>query len=510
MNITELTEKYTAGIRDFRGIDLSEANLKDLNLSNANLKGAKLSVANLSGANLSEANLSEAKLNVARLSDANLSQANLTQTLLNVANLIRADLSKAQLQGASMIRVELIRAELSRANLEGALLNGSDVREAILRQANLTRSDLSETNFQGALLIAAILEQANLYRSNLSRADLTGANLKEADLRQSLINGANLSDANISYTDLSEADLTGANLSGADLSSANLTGAKLKGAILKQANLVNANFSNADLSDANLIQSELVGADLTGANLTGAKLYGVSRFGLDVKDLICDWVDLSFEGNNSRIHSLNRETIESFFNESIPTVQIFINAPITLKANAILATFFEKVSKIYPALKKPPSLEVSFRKTTISFELNNNEQLFPVAYLAIFFFNDRTVVHRYLTSILKKIKLEDYQKLTILDRKRIQQLNITFNKLTNQLTSFKELQLEYLPLETARFFQAPSQTILVNSTRQQLEVYQSPSFNEELLVRCPPAEAIENNLIKFILPSSNIFDELPN
>lgn len=507
MNITELTEKYTAGIRDFRGIDLSEANLKDINLSNANLAGAKLSVTNLSGANLSEANLQEAKLNVARLSDANLSQANLERALLNVANLIRADLSKVQLRGASMIRVELIRAELSRANLEGALLNGSDVREAILRQANLSRSDLSESNLQGALLIAAILEQTNLYRANLSRADLTGANLKEADMRQALLHGSTLNDANISYADLSEADLSGANLSGADLSNANLTGAKLKGANLKQANLVNTNFSNADLGDAILIQSDLVGADLTGANLTGAKLYGVSRFGVEVKDLICEWVDLSFEGNGSRIHPLNAQTIESFFNESIPKVQIFINAPITIKANAILANLYEKIAKIYPALKKPPSLEIGFRKTTFSFELSNNEQLFTIAYLAIFLFSDRTVVHRYLTSILKKIKLEDYQKLTILDRKRIQQLNITFNKLTNQLTSFKDLQLDYLPLETSRFFQAPTQTILVNSSSEKLEVYQSPSFDEDLLVQCPPAESIENNLIKFILPSSNIFDQ---
>ena len=42
MDINELSQQYKAGVRDFSGINLAEANLQGINLSAANLTGAKL------------------------------------------------------------------------------------------------------------------------------------------------------------------------------------------------------------------------------------------------------------------------------------------------------------------------------------------------------------------------------------------------------------------------------------------------------------------------------------
>lgn len=69
---------------DLSGLQLNEANLRNVNFSGAKLSGAALSKANLEyanlvGADLSKVNLSEANLQGADLSAALLTEANLTE-----------------------------------------------------------------------------------------------------------------------------------------------------------------------------------------------------------------------------------------------------------------------------------------------------------------------------------------------------------------------------------------------------------------------------------------------
>ncbi|MBR8025200.1 pentapeptide repeat-containing protein [Burkholderia cenocepacia] len=110
------------------GANLSDANLRGSDLSDANLSGANLRGSDLSGANLSDANLSGANLRGSDLSGANLSGANLSG-----ANLRGSDLSGANLRGANLRGSDLSGANLSDANLSGANLRGSDLSGANLR-----------------------------------------------------------------------------------------------------------------------------------------------------------------------------------------------------------------------------------------------------------------------------------------------------------------------------------------------------------------------------------------
>jgi uncharacterized protein YjbI with pentapeptide repeats len=142
-------------------------------LRNANLSWANLSEADLRNADLSEANLSEADLRNADLSEANLRNANLSE-----ANLSEADLSGAKLSGAN-----LSEANLSGANLSGAKLSWANLSEADLRNANLRWANLSGANLSGANLSWANLSEADLREADLSGAKLSWANLSEADLR---------------------------------------------------------------------------------------------------------------------------------------------------------------------------------------------------------------------------------------------------------------------------------------------------------------------------------------
>lgn len=88
-------------------------------------------------ANLRNANLSGANLNSADLRDANLKGADLRCADLRCANLRGSDLEFADLRGA-----DLREANLSNANLNGANLRYADLREANLRCAYLIYTDL--------------------------------------------------------------------------------------------------------------------------------------------------------------------------------------------------------------------------------------------------------------------------------------------------------------------------------------------------------------------------------
>lgn len=143
-------------------INLSRANLTDIDLRAANLHKAIMIGANFMGANLSQANLCEVSLWKANLRGAILSKANLKD-----ANLIEADLCAASLQKANLYNVNLYKADLHGANFGRAYFYRADLSEADLSQANLSEVYLCE---------------ANLYEADLSGADLEGANFEGADL----------------------------------------------------------------------------------------------------------------------------------------------------------------------------------------------------------------------------------------------------------------------------------------------------------------------------------------
>lgn len=114
-------------VADLRNADLSSADLRFIdfslaNLSNANLSGADLHNADLSSANLINADLSGANLSGSNLRNADLSLANVTRVNLSAARLYSADFSRADLSGAN-----LSHADLRKANFETAILTGIDL-----------------------------------------------------------------------------------------------------------------------------------------------------------------------------------------------------------------------------------------------------------------------------------------------------------------------------------------------------------------------------------------------
>lgn len=117
---------------------------------------------------------------------ADLREANLSGADLSFVNLREADLREANLGGAN----------LRFANLRAADLGGADLRLVNLRAADLSAADLSAADLSGANLGMADLSAADLSMANLSGANLGMANLSRADLSM-----ADLRDANLSVAD---------------------------------------------------------------------------------------------------------------------------------------------------------------------------------------------------------------------------------------------------------------------------------------------------------------------
>jgi hypothetical protein len=140
-------------------------------------------------------------------------------------------------------------------------------------------------------------------------------------------------------------------------------------------------------------------------------LYGVSRFGLKTVGVTCAWVDLSPDGDQSQILDFSSEE-QNFFNDTLPTVRLMVDAPLNMDANLALASTYHQIAQVYPALNKAPSIEVGVRRTALTFRINNNAELFTIAYLAILPFHDAAATHQNLIAFVKMLQSQAIETLS--------------------------------------------------------------------------------------------------
>ena len=227
--------------------DLSEADLKNINLSGCNFGGYV---------------------------DAGQRHADISfvpEIEYEICNL-----SKADLRGA----------DLKHANLSGANLRGADLSDADLEGANLHVFQYALYGCESCCLAGARLRKTNLSSVNLSGADLRGADL----------DGANLSGAVLDQFQPNRDETINTNLSNANLSNADLTNTSLFRADLINSILYKADFTNASLLETDLTRANLVEANFFGAKISGSKVYGTSAWNLNLENCIQKDLVISKEG----------------------------------------------------------------------------------------------------------------------------------------------------------------------------------------------------------------------
>lgn len=164
-------------------LDLSNALLKDIDLSDADLRRCILS-----GAYLAHATLINADLSGADLTDADLEKA----------NLIRANLSKSQLQNANLTNAVLIEAIIRESNLESSNLHKANLMGADLSHSRLRGANLDETNFTDANMSDVRFIDVNLRRTNLKNAVLQGSDLSNVkELTEDQLSGTDINGAKL-------------------------------------------------------------------------------------------------------------------------------------------------------------------------------------------------------------------------------------------------------------------------------------------------------------------------
>jgi uncharacterized protein YjbI with pentapeptide repeats len=275
------------------GVDWDHCDLRDANLSSADLSGANLDYAIMTGANLSGASLTDATLYAAIFNSANLSSADFTGATMTAvySGLVTAspaptlpagwqlidgylagpgaDLGDAGFGDANLSSADLAGAYLGAANLIGANLDGADLDGANVSAAALTDASLDNTNLTGAAL-AQVISGGITGTTTLLPADWQ---LKSGYLAgpQASLAYADAPGVDLSGTDLADASFYGADLSGADLDHANLTGVDATGTDLENANLTDVNLTDASIGGDAFGggAATLEGADLAGAIMTG-------------------------------------------------------------------------------------------------------------------------------------------------------------------------------------------------------------------------------------------------
>jgi uncharacterized protein YjbI with pentapeptide repeats len=490
MDAKELLAKYAQGERDFTGIALGECQLIGAELSDIILRGATLNVANFSSADLSRADLSQALLNVSRLTGVNLTEANLSGCKLNVANLIRARLVDANLATASMIRAEMLRANLTNAHAVAIDLSEADLREAQCRQGNFNIANLSRTDLRGSSWLGASLEQATLNNANGDRVNFQGANLSGAELRHGVLTQANLGGAILRDANLRWANLSGANLRNADLTNAKLSGAKLVGTCFEGANLTDTLLVHADLQNANLMHTTWVNSDASGAKLSGLKLYGALRYNLTLQDADCQWIDLSPNGDQHRIHQFpNARAMARFFSRALSQIKLVVSAPLTpagLKAfsEAICVTADKHLS-----LAPVPSIETVSRQTILTYTVAHDGLLLALAYAALMPFHQGREARQLLLNLAAPMK---DLLTTAAEGSTMRQI------IPPMVRALANTHKQLAPLEQAlalrrddSFLLAPLRLTVINSSNQQLSLFQSATMGSE----DPDADTLEDPIL---------------
>ena len=279
----------------------AKKSLEDLDLSGADLHDIDFTERSLAYSKLDGANLKGAKLNRAKLSHASLVGASLEGAKLDGADLESANLSKVRADKASFVKANLVHANLEQASLNGAVLDDADLSdvdatragfsEAKLRRVKANRAKLDRTSLVAADFEYASLDFANLERASMDEASFVGASFADANLEKSIAEGARFSKArlvraNLSQTRLVSAIATGVDATGAKFERADLSKARLDGATLDGANLTGAKCINADFTGATLDGTVLAGADLTGARLKNTDRSKANLTGANLKNVI--------------------------------------------------------------------------------------------------------------------------------------------------------------------------------------------------------------------------------
>lgn len=171
-----------------------------------------------------------------------------------------------------------------------------------------------------------------------------------------------------------------------------------------------------------------------------------------------------------------------FFHEMPPTVRIVIDAALDLDAHYAIAATYRHLAKTAPVKLIPPNIQIGRRRTTLTFEMERDDQLFLTAYVTILPFQDATKTQTNLLLCLQQLGSVEakHQFQTLEQQHRSHALLDRYLQKTSQCQLSEASRQILTPVQ---FLQAPTKTLLINSNGQVLSGFSHPLFGKRQLER---------------------------
>ena len=306
-NTITIIRNYVSAVmtrdKNLSGIDLTGADLADMDLRHANLRGTLLEHANLSGCNLEYASLQEAMLARADLTNANLSHTNLERASLALAQCENTNFTASCLNETNIQKTLFKNSKFSEAFLENLLADQTIFIRCLFLRAQITNTtflelELDAMNFTEAQMKKVSFIKCNLREFNCSHARIESSCWIETQAIGSRFHAAHLlscsftAGSNLTQADFSDATLKQCNLRQMPLHQSSFERARLDNSDLSQAQLTDAHlqhldgsgslFIRSDFSESRLINTNLIGAIMQKCILNGADLREANLFRADI------------------------------------------------------------------------------------------------------------------------------------------------------------------------------------------------------------------------------------
>jgi uncharacterized protein YjbI with pentapeptide repeats len=268
-NIRPLRKCTTVDLKDYaaecerlRNLDIGRKDLPDFNkficdkyklkdkdqdftadLSEAEIKEIDLSFLTFNRCNFAYAQFTASNLEKAKFKNCNISGADFTGTLGLFGN------KQTNLQFANFDDSDITCAKLDGLNAKGAKMNNVVAVNLSAQGLNISKGEARGANFSGSWVAKLKAEQLQANRANFSHVTSTGANY----------NNASLNHANMSFGDFNESSFVDAKVNYANLFAAGLRRTNLLRTEFKHTRLGSADITAAKMKDTKVDDADLGG-----------------------------------------------------------------------------------------------------------------------------------------------------------------------------------------------------------------------------------------------------------
>ena len=183
---------------NFRYAKMIEADFENCSMEHSKIEDVDATDANFNLAELENAHLEHGVFRGAIFSEATLEKAHCYKSDFRTANMREVNMQNADLREAILFGVDATDADFTMVNLQQATMERGIFQGVSFIQARMQNTKCKHAYFVNADLRGANLQGADLRGANFQGADLQNAQLQGADVRGADLRNVNVSDADFS------------------------------------------------------------------------------------------------------------------------------------------------------------------------------------------------------------------------------------------------------------------------------------------------------------------------